>query len=423
MNNFIKKLKIFLLLIILFNIAAGGLHIHSSLKTLSIYKKNLVDLGLYLLKSFEMGNRLKMIIRGDTSHNLEAFIQEFKNQSSIRNILIYNNNGKVITSAYTSNIPELKTNLNKLTIVFNDNEFVIYEPLSMAMQGNKGKMNKTNEANINIPFNEINIAISLNNEGYKTLRTHFYNHLIVILIILILMIFAYFYILKLINMYKKSEYLRKISERDAELGKFSNILAHEIKNPLSSIDGLIKYSLNNIDSNSLKEYLIKSLDELSRINKLINDFLYFGREINFNKSYCNIKELINKTLSLLTYEIEQKKLTVEIKGDDFQIYADRDKLLQVLMNLLLNSIQASPIEEKILLELKKDKNFIIINKLKDSIEIDSTKLFEPFYTTKAKGSGLGLSISKKLMELQGFSIKVTTTNPFIINLIFDDSNG
>jgi len=59
-----------------------------------------MDLGLYLLRSFEMGNRLKMIIRGDTSHNLETFIQEFKNQSSIKIILIYNNNSKVITSAY-----------------------------------------------------------------------------------------------------------------------------------------------------------------------------------------------------------------------------------------------------------------------------------------------------------------------------------
>lgn len=412
----------FLICIILFNVLACTLHIQSSVKTLSIYKKNLMDLGLYLLRSFEMGNRLKMLIRGDTSHNLETFVQEFKEQTSIKNILIYNNNGKVITSAYKNNIPELKVNLKELTMVFNRNEFVIYEPLSMSMLGHKDRMNKSNRANINMPFDEINIAISLNNAGYKTLKIHFYNHLIVILVILVLMILAYFYILKLINLYKKSEYLRKISERDAELGKFSNILAHEIKNPLSSIDGLIKYSLNNIDSNSVKEYLNKSLDELSRINKLINDFLYFGREINFNKSYCNIKELIDKTLSLLTYEIEQKKLTVEIKGDDFQIYADRDKLLQVLMNLLLNSIQASPASEKILLELKEDKKFIIINKLKDSIEIDSTKLFEPFYTTKAKGSGLGLSISKKLMELQGFSIKVTSTNPFIVNLIFDSSN-
>jgi len=412
----------FLICIILFNVLACTLHIQSSVKTLSIYKKNLMDLGLYLLRSFEMGNRLKMLIRGDTSHNLETFVQEFKEQTSIKNILIYNNNGKVITSAYKNNIPELKVNLKDNTMVFNRNEFVIYEPLSMSMLGHKDRMNKSNRANINMPFDEINIAISLNNAGYKTLKIHFYNHLIVILVILVLKILAYFYILKLINLYKKSEYLRKISERDAELGKFSNILAHEIKNPLSSIDGLIKYSLNNIDSNSVKEYLNKSLDELSRINKLINDFLYFGREINFNKSYCNIKELIDKTLSLLTYEIEQKKLTVEIKGDDFQIYADRDKLLQVLMNLLLNSIQASPASEKILLELKEDKKFIIINKLKDSIEIDSTKLFEPFYTTKAKGSGLGLSISKKLMELQGFSIKVTSTNPFIVNLIFDSSN-
>jgi len=74
--------------------------------------------------------------------------------------------------------------------------------------------------------------------------------------------------------------MRKASERDAQLGKFSNILAHEIKNPLGTIDGLLSYSLSNINSEEIKEYLSKSQAELKRINKLVNDFLYYGREIN-----------------------------------------------------------------------------------------------------------------------------------------------
>jgi len=141
-------------------------------KHLITYKENLTELGLFLLKSFEMGNRLYMITIGHTEHSLKNYVEEFREQKSIKNILIYDNNKNVITSAYNENIPELKTNLEKLTIFFNDREFVIYEPFTMALRKIRrleGKFYTDNKRGP-IPLNELNIAISLNNNGYIALK-------------------------------------------------------------------------------------------------------------------------------------------------------------------------------------------------------------------------------------------------------------
>jgi two-component system sensor histidine kinase HydH len=412
----------------LFNILAGVFHIYSSNKALKIYKENLIELGLFLLKSFEMGNRIYMITQGDTNHSLMTFVEEFRDQKSIKNIVIYDGKKNVIASAYKDNIPYLKPDLKNIIIDFQNKEFVIYEPYAKTFEthGRRSGVMGGHRMEIrpsHLPYNELNIAISLNNEGYRILKRHFYNHLFVLSLILILITFVYFYMLRLIKLYRLSENMRKVAERDAELGKFSNLLAHEIKNPLSSIDGLIRYAAGITESANIKEYLIKSLEELKRINKLVNDFLYFGKEINFNKDNFDISEVINKAILLLTYEINQKKLHIDLMGPSFDIYADKDKILQVIMNLLLNGVQSAPPESHITLVYNSDKTLLITNNVERNNKIDKAKLFEPFYTTKITGSGLGLSISKKLMELQGFSITIISVEPFVVKLAFGDVCG
>jgi len=211
-------------------------------------------------------------------------------------------------------------------------------------------------------------------------------------------------------------------EQDAQLGRLAHMLAHEIKNPLSSIKGFSEYLYDKIKDEDLANYLDKILDEIDRLNRIVNDFLAYGRELPLDKNRFFIKQLIEKNITLLKHDIENKQLDVEIKGEDFDIYADEDKITQVLLNLLLNAIQASPEEGRIVVELY-NKTVTIKNDVKKHSSVDKEKLFTPFYTTKSKGSGLGLAISKKILDAHGYTIKVDNTDPFIVKIDFGTKNA
>ena len=101
------------------------IHISSTLNTLSTYKENISELGIFLLKSFEVGNRVFMIARGYTNHNLKMFVNEFKNQESIENIIIYDEEKKIIASAYEDKIPEIQTEINDIVIEYNKKNIFI----------------------------------------------------------------------------------------------------------------------------------------------------------------------------------------------------------------------------------------------------------------------------------------------------------
>ena len=131
------------------------------------------------------------------------------------------------------------------------------------------------------------------------------------------------------------------------------------------------------------------------------------------KSGLNNRELINYLKSLIKEKLKEKNIIfkTDYPKDDLEIFADFDQLTQLLLNLIINGIEASKEGGELLLsiELSKDKNNIIISvsdKGEGIKEEDLAHIFDPFFSRKRGGTGLGLSIAQKIAEAHGGDIKV-----------------
>jgi len=205
-------------------------------------------------------------------------------------------------------------------------------------------------------------------------------------------------------------------KRLAALGKLSAGIAHEIRNPLSSIRGLAQFVYNSFSkADERKEDLNTIIQEVDRLNKLVVQVLDFAKLKKPNLTRFSLNDLIRKITELFKLEIKDKqiKFSLELTPDVSQIQADEDQIRQSLMNVIINAIQAIPKKGKI--KIKTEKALLkgvpaIKLIIEDSgigiPEKDFTQIFDPFFSTKEKGSGLGLSIAYKLIEAHRGEIKV-----------------
>jgi two-component system sensor histidine kinase AtoS len=192
------------------------------------------------------------------------------------------------------------------------------------------------------------------------------------------------------------------SEKLAALGKMSAVLAHEIKTPLTSIKlntDMLSESLKLNEEDKLAFNIISK--EIIRMNNLVKEVLQFSRQIELNYSFVDIKELVGSIFMGYRNKLDQKGITFKNDVALEQVEIDAEKIKQVLLNLIDNSIES--IESAGAIEIyskpKRENNTISIFVRDTGSGItEGQKIFEPFYTTKASGTGLGLSISQKIIE-------------------------
>ncbi|MBZ4681939.1 MAG: two-component system, NtrC family, sensor kinase [Thermodesulfobacterium sp.] len=218
---------------------------------------------------------------------------------------------------------------------------------------------------------------------------------------------------------KKIEEQMAITEKLAAIGQLAAGIAHEINNPL----GGIILCLNNVIRSSMDEKTknqhIKLINQgLSRIQNIIKVLLDFSRTTELNLRVCEIKDLIENVLKLINYYLKEKniKLKIELEQKLSPVYLDSNKIEQVLLNLILNAVDAMENSEEKVLTIKvyhKDgKMFIEVSDTGSGIPPHvAEKVFDPFFTTKplGKGTGLGLFISKSIVEQHGGKIWFTTS--------------
>ncbi len=207
------------------------------------------------------------------------------------------------------------------------------------------------------------------------------------------------------------------NEQLAALGELAAGLAHEIKNPLTSIKGFSQILPNKLDD---KKFLLKFSNiiktESDRLNKIIEGLLQFARPKGEKLENHLIEKIINNVLDLMRFQLNKNNIKVNIELTDMpKVYCDQNQIQQVFINIILNAIQAMPDKGKLtvrneLLVRKSPENLfyefnaVYISDIGPGIpEKHREKLFNPFYTTKSKGTGLGLSISYRIIsEHKGF---------------------
>ncbi len=205
-------------------------------------------------------------------------------------------------------------------------------------------------------------------------------------------------------------YHQKMQRADklATLGELASSVAHEIKNPLAGINGVIQVLLKEEEvPYKAKEILKEILNLTARLNRTVQNLLRFAKDTPMSFKLANINELIKKTLLLIEGQAITNKVFIQIHLDPSipPAIMDEEQIQHLLMNLILNAIQAMPDGGKISIKTsveEKDGN----KHIKVSISDTGTgipkeimgKIFDPFFTTRPHGTGLGLYICKKIIK-------------------------
>lgn len=207
---------------------------------------------------------------------------------------------------------------------------------------------------------------------------------------------------------KLAEEALKKAERLATIGKMSAVLAHEIRNPLNSIKINADILLETLELTENKKRRLQIIQkEVNRLDNLVKEVLLYSRQVSLVFTEFNIYNLIDNLLLQLKPHFEDKKIVTINSLDKINVKGDSEKLKQVFINLILNSVDAVP--ENGLIEFYSDKvngNLNIFVKDNGSGIQDAEKVFEPFFTTKNLGTGLGLPISQNIIEQHSGVLKV-----------------
>lgn len=243
-------------------------------------------------------------------------------------------------------------------------------------------------------------------------------------------------LIKIFDITKSYESAQKL-KRAEQLASFTTLaagVAHEIKNPLGSIsiyvqliEKIIKKNMDNDCQcyNEFRDYCNIIKEEISRLEDTINSFLFSVRKLVLNLEDININSLILSTVDFLKYEIENNNIKIDIKFDieNLILKIDEKYIKQCLINIIQNSID-SIIEKKkynksdennISIKLKLLDNYALIS-IKDTgigiKEEELSKIFEPYFTTKRNGTGLGLTNVIRIIEAHNGSFNIESKYGF-----------
>ena len=202
------------------------------------------------------------------------------------------------------------------------------------------------------------------------------------------------------------------AERLSALGEMAAGISHEIRNPLGIIRSsaeLLKKKVTKIDpSNTMPDIIV---EESSRLNSIITDFINFAKPGSPKLNLCHIEDVIEKNITFLSMQMKEKGYTIKKDYQNYlpEIQADADMLYQSFLNIFLNAMQAMPNGGMIEVAIRSNSKVVTINFDDDGQGIAAEileKIWDPFFTTKEMGTGLGLGMVKNIIESHGGNIRI-----------------
>ena len=198
------------------------------------------------------------------------------------------------------------------------------------------------------------------------------------------------------------EHLRR-ADRLAALGEIAAGLAHEIKNPLVGVKGALEIIQSRVRPDTPEgEFAALGGRELRRLEQLVGDFLAYARPRPPERTSLDVRSLCEQVCELLRVEADRAQVVLNTVAEatDPNVLADRAMIEQVLVNVTLNAIHASPPHGVVILGVRADSANVCVS-VEDTgpgVSADiAARMFEPFFTTKEGGTGLGLAISQRIV--------------------------
>lgn len=267
-------------------------------------------------------------------------------------------------------------------------------------------------ASLQIPQVPWTISASILSEDKTNIQKLFLQNLILLLTItnILYILVKYLLLRKKVEREKKQTELQKLEL----IGNLAASTAHEIRNPLTGIKGLVTLlSEEHLDNNS-QYYFGVIQKEIDRINAIVSELLVLGKPTSYILNAYDAKIILKEIEPIILSEANfmNVDLNIQYPNDHLPIACVKDHLKQVVLNLAKNSLQAMPKGGKLSIILQKDANSCVIRVEDTGIGMQKeqlTKVFDPFYSMKKDGSGLGLTVCKRIIETFGGQITIDST--------------
>ena len=227
-------------------------------------------------------------------------------------------------------------------------------------------------------------------------------------VILLFALFAWWTVMLFVRM---QESIHR-NERLAAMGQMAATVAHEIRNPLGIIKSTAEVLKTRYQKHDREDELFDFIpSEVERLNRLVNDFLTFARDKKLELQQADLVQTIQKALEDIHAEYKAIQVNFSSELDSAVVAHHPDSIRQVILNLVRNAIEAmgetGTVDVRIFSETNWGRRMVKISVADrgPGIQTDPDKIFEPFFTTKASGSGLGLAVTKQIIEKHGGMIQ------------------